>query len=119
MMFGLILGVHKDNMEVDDDKVVEVLPEYLIHIALEYKGGVNQAIRQNLIFRIACGCHRGGLPLPYSNEVVHIAKVHLEDFGSSQQFQGSRDEGKRIPELDCDFVKGGDRLCRASILCPS
>lgn len=44
MMFGLILGVHKDNMYVDDDKVVEVLPEYLIHKALEYKGGVDQAI---------------------------------------------------------------------------
>lgn len=39
MMFGLILGVHKDNMNVDDDKGVEVLPEYLIHKALEYKGG--------------------------------------------------------------------------------
>jgi len=34
VMFSLILGVHKDNMDVDDDKVVEVLPEYLIHKAL-------------------------------------------------------------------------------------
>jgi len=34
-MFGQVLGIYKDIVDVDDDKSLEELPEHLIHIALE------------------------------------------------------------------------------------
>ncbi len=39
-MFGLTPGVDKDVIDVDENEVMEKLPEYLVHEVLEYGGGI-------------------------------------------------------------------------------
>ncbi len=39
-MFGLTPGVYKNVIDVDENELMEKLPEYLVHKILEYGGGV-------------------------------------------------------------------------------
>ncbi len=41
VMFGHTLGVDEDIINIDEDKPMEKLPEYLMHEILEYGGGVD------------------------------------------------------------------------------
>ncbi len=53
--------------------------------------------------------HEGSLPLvplTYSDEVVRAAEVQLgEDSGTTEMFQGCRDERKWIAEFHCNIVQ--------------
>ncbi len=53
VMFGQVPGVDQDIVYVDDDKLVEELPEHLVHKPLEDGRGVGKAIRHNPIFIVA------------------------------------------------------------------
>lgn len=61
-MFGQVLGVYQNIIDVNQDEFVEVLPEHLIHEFLEHRGCVYQAIRHDPIFIVAFGGNIGGLP---------------------------------------------------------
>ncbi len=80
-----------------------------MHEVLEYGGGVNKSIRHDAIFVVARRSHEGGLPLvplTYPDEVVCAAEVQLgEETCSAKLLQCSRDEGKWIPELDCNLIQ--------------
>lgn len=56
-MFGLIPGVHQNVFDVDQYESMEVLPEYLIHVSLEYVKGIDQPIWHDEIFIMASRCH--------------------------------------------------------------
>lgn len=94
-MFGQVPGVDQD-VDVDDDEAVEVLPEHLIHIPLEYGGGVGQAIQHHLVLVVAC---RGNerllpfIPLAYSNEDVGAPQVQFGVDASCSNAAGSRGRG--------------------------
>ncbi len=53
--------------------------------------------------------HEGSLPLvplTYSDEVVRAGEVQLgEDSGTTEMFQGCRDERKGIAEFHCNIVQ--------------
>ncbi len=40
-MFGHALGVDENIINIDEDKLMEILPEHLMHEVLEYGGGVD------------------------------------------------------------------------------
>lgn len=61
-MFGQVLGVYQNIIDVNQDEFVEVLPEHLIHEFLEHRGCVYQAIRHDPIFIVAFRGNIGGLP---------------------------------------------------------
>ncbi len=61
-----------------------------MHKVLEYGGGVDKAIRHDVIFVVAGRCHKLRLPLVplmYSDEVICAAKVQLGEYeGSAEMF---------------------------------
>ncbi len=65
--------LHKDIINVDQDEVMEVLPEHLIHKTLAYGRNIDQAIRHDPVHVVPHRCYKAGLtlvPLPYPNEVI-------------------------------------------------
>lgn len=38
VMFGQVLGVCQDIVDVDNDETMEELPEHLIHVSLDHRG---------------------------------------------------------------------------------
>ncbi len=108
-MFGLTPGVYKDVIDVDENELMEKLPEYLVQKILEYGGGVGKSIRHDPIFIVAGRCYKGSfplVPLTYPDEVVGAAEVQLsEDTSSAELLQCRWDEGKRIPELNRDLIQ--------------
>lgn len=57
-MVGLVLGVCQDVIDVDEDEVLEVLPEHLVHEALEYRRGIDQAIWHDPVLIVPNRCHK-------------------------------------------------------------
>ncbi len=108
-MFGPTPGVYEYIVDIHEYESMEKLPEYLMHEVLEYGGGVDKSIRHDTIFVVARRSHEGGLPLvplTYPDEVVCAAEVQLgEETCSAKLLQCSRDEGKWIPELDCNLIQ--------------
>ncbi len=109
-MFGQVLGVDQDIVYVHNDKLVEELPEHLVHKPLEDRRGVGKAIRYDQIFIVAWGGNEIPIPLvasPYTNEVIGTPQVQLrKDAGPIEFLEGSRDQGKRIRELDSVIIEG-------------
>ncbi len=108
-MFGQAPRVDEDIIDVYQDEAMEVLPKHLVHEVLKYGWGVDKAIRHNQIFVVAIRGHQGSLPLvplTYSDEVVRAAEVQLsEDSGTTEMFQGCRDERKWIAEFHCNTIQ--------------
>lgn len=76
-MFGQGPRVHKDIMDLDLDKLMEVLLEHLMHETLECEVGVDQAICHDKILIVACRGHKGRLMYP--DEVVSALKVQIHE----------------------------------------
>ncbi len=87
-MFGLTPGVYKYVVNVNEHKLMEKLPEYLVHKILEYGGDVNKSIRHDAIFIMPGRCNEGCfplVPLTYPDEVVSAAEVQLREEASSAE----------------------------------
>lgn len=63
VMFNQAPGVDQDVVDVDQCKLVEELPEHLVHEVLECGGGIHKPIWLDPIFIVAGGCHKCSLPL--------------------------------------------------------
>lgn len=87
-MFGQVLGVYQNIIDVNQDEFVEVLPEHLIHEFLEHRGCVYQAIRHDPIFIVAFRANKGSLPFILTldpNEVECTMEIQLDKDGRSSQ----------------------------------
>lgn len=103
---------------------MEKLLEHFMQEILEYRGDIDQDIRHNRIFKVACRGHKGRfplVPLAYPHEVICTAEVQLnEDPSISEQLQSRWVERKGMSELHCDFVESMVNYAwpQASILLP-
>ncbi len=91
-VFGLVSGVNEDVVNIDDDELMEELPEHLIHEPLEDGWSVSQSIRHK-IFIVASRGDKGRLPLVSwtdTNEIVGTSQVQFgEDASPTEFLQGS------------------------------
>lgn len=77
-IFCLVLGVNQDAVNVHQDKALKVVLEHLVHKALEYGGGIDQAIQHNVVLVVPHWCYKSCLPLVphlYPNEIISVAEV--------------------------------------------
>lgn len=85
--------------------MMEVLPENLMHEVLEDWRGINMAIWQDTILKVASRGHESSLPfIPFlkSDEIICTVEIQLhENSCMSELFKSSRDERKGITKLDC------------------
>ncbi len=104
VMVGQVPGVDENIIDVDNHKVVEELPEHLVHEFLEDGWGVGKAIRHNKVFIVARRGNEGCLPFitfPDSNEVIRAPQVQLgEDACPTEILESGRDQGKWIRKFD-------------------
>lgn len=86
------MGVDEGVVDVDDDEVMEKLPEHLVHEGLQYGGWVRKDIKHNAIFIVSCRCYELSFPL-----VVGVPQVQLsEDVSFPQLLRGGWDQRKWI-----------------------
>ncbi len=78
VMFGHTSGVDDVIINVDEQKLMEELPEHLMHEILEYGGSADQSIRHDEIYIVARRGHKSCLPLvplTYPDEFIGTAEV--------------------------------------------
>lgn len=109
LMFCQAPVVYEDIIYVDEDELVEELPEHLVDKVLEDGGGVNKSIRYHAVFIVASRGYEGSfplVPLSYPDEVIGAAELQLGEYsGTTEMFQGSWDEWKWVPEFARDVVE--------------
>jgi hypothetical protein len=80
-MVFLVLGEDKDVVEVDDDEVVKVGAEDIVHEALEGGGGVGEAEGHDRVFEVAVAGAEGGLVDVLFGDPDLVIAVPEVDFG--------------------------------------
>src|SRR5215217_3634147 len=108
-VFGNVVGVYKDVVEISSAEDVQEGAEYVIDEVLKSGGGVCQAERHNQGFKQSPSCTKSGFPnivISYSYQIVSTSNVQCSiDFGFGKLIQGFSDEGERVSVLDCSSIK--------------
>jgi hypothetical protein len=109
LVFGGILGVDEDVVEVDDDVDVEKVTEDILHESLESRRGVAEAERHDQHLEEPISGPEGSLPfVAFGNayQVIGRTKVDLSvNLSLPRGIEEVRDTGKRVFVLPGDLIQ--------------
>ena len=78
LVFCERLGENQNIIDVHKHKLMQHVPEDIVHKALEYCGGVGETKQHDEVFEVAQGCSKSRLQLVSLNDahqMIRIAKV--------------------------------------------
>src|SRR5918997_847645 len=97
LVLFFVLGEYQNVIQIDDNKVVKVLPKDVIHHMLENSRSIGKAKRHDIILKMAIPCTESCLPFVSfldSYEVVSSPQINFrEDLCTSKLLQKSRNQG--------------------------
>jgi hypothetical protein len=109
VMLAWVSGVDEQVVQVDNQKHIMHIFEYVVHERLEGRGGVGETKGHHIILKAAKPTSEGGFPLialTYAHQVVSVRKVEARvNAGFGNSIDEVRDEWEQVSILFSNVIQ--------------